>query len=306
MSNVVVEDVKTGLPIVYGLFNFGPVTDAALHSLKYIYSDIQDLKDRYIKLGFHLWEFEHKEYFKDFGYDSFKDFCEKNIPLDNSNISKCIKVWYRFCKKNGSTPTMFLKDDFIDYHYSQLQEMVTMEESELKLCNPKLTVKQIRDIKKTVHINPGVLKKAIHTFFDSSKPFTRQNVYDEMVRCGKSWSYYGGSISYQFKPGKLKINVSKYYTFEQILQAFEDNGGVFDTEPIEGKNEKYISINDLTNKSGIVLYNYVKGASALKSNVMVRVYDSNGSAASMKKCDVLLSDDGNLVLRICDDSKESI
>lgn len=141
------------IPVKYGMYNLCEEREAARGSLKYILSDFADIKRTYFTLGFHLDEFIRCEYYKDFGYLSFKDFAVENIPLDYSSVNRCINVFNMTCQRRednggvGGVKTMFMKDEYKDYSYSQLVEMVSMNSSQRKQVNSSMSVRQIRDVK---------------------------------------------------------------------------------------------------------------------------------------------------------------
>lgn len=126
----------------------------ARHSLRYILGDLGDIKQEYFILGFHLNEFAQNEYYKDFGYDSMKDFCLANIPIEYSSLSRCMSVHKYTCERlqNGypDLKTNRMQEKYKEYGYSQLVEMVGMSEEEEKLCTPSMTVKEIRELKKQI------------------------------------------------------------------------------------------------------------------------------------------------------------
>lgn len=136
------------IPVKYGLFDFGDERELARASLKYILSDIKDIKQYYVHLGFHLVEFESNGYYKDFGYASFKEFCEENIPLDKSVISRCMNICLEFCERDNGVRKMWLEKKYEKYTYSQLQEMVSMKPYKRVRVSPDMTIKEIREIKK--------------------------------------------------------------------------------------------------------------------------------------------------------------
>ena len=153
--NLITDEKK--LEIVYGeadyLRNNSDREDDARHSLKYILSDLTDLKKCFIRLGFHLCEFRRYAFYTDFGYTSMKDFCEVNLGLSNSSVSRLINVYLEFSKVQGYTHTMFLDDKYADYSYSQLCEMLNMSDEQRRQVKPDMTVKEIRELKKNVSRN---------------------------------------------------------------------------------------------------------------------------------------------------------
>lgn len=129
----------------------------ALGSVKYLYTDLTDIRKFYIRLGFHLDEFDCCGYYEDFGYDNLYDFCENNLGLDKSAVSRCINV-YREFNASGETKyisgtkssgcAMELADRWKNYSYTQLCEMLPLSDEDRKKILPDMTVKQIREFKK--------------------------------------------------------------------------------------------------------------------------------------------------------------
>lgn len=130
--------------VKFGFYDFGECRELAKGSLQYILSDISDIKKYYVRLGFHLEEFKRCEYYHDFGYCTFEEFCEANLSLDKSAIGRCISVWQNF-SNNGK---MFLKEEYEVYNYSQLCEMVSLDEVSRKHILPSMSVREIRDYKR--------------------------------------------------------------------------------------------------------------------------------------------------------------
>ena len=139
------------LKIKYGLFNLREERELARGHFEYIANDIVDIRQNYVKLGFHLHEFKYFQYYEDFGYEDFYEFVEANFGLDKSAVSRCISVWYRFADydSGSSSRKMWLSDKWKDYSYSQLCEMLPLDDGELKAVSPEMTVKQIREYKKS-------------------------------------------------------------------------------------------------------------------------------------------------------------
>lgn len=132
--------------------------ELALASVKYLYTDINDVREHYFRLGFHLREFDKRQYYYFFGYSCLADFACVNLGMDASAVSRCISVFEKFCKRTDSwLPTMFIQDEYVDFSYSQLVEMVSIKDEKLiRSIKPDMTVKEIRDIKKRKKLcSPG-------------------------------------------------------------------------------------------------------------------------------------------------------
>ncbi len=150
----IVSDIKD-IQIKYGESKkFDKLTESCISSVKYILSDLSDIKRRYISLGFHLLEFDLNCYYMEFGFDNIFDFCEKNFGFDKSFVSRCMAVCRKFSLKQESGKSMFIDPKYKDYSYSQLCEMVSIKDPAiLSKCKPELSVKEIRSLKKNKNNN---------------------------------------------------------------------------------------------------------------------------------------------------------
>lgn len=148
-NNVDLTTREDDLKIKYGMIDFGVEREMARTSAKYILTDVNDIRRTYIRLGFHLAEFERCEYYKDFGYTSLAEFCDVNIGMDKSAVSRCIAVFKEFAyRNNNGTRNMSIDDRYSEYSYSQLCEMVSMDDDTRRSVKPSMTIKQIRELKK--------------------------------------------------------------------------------------------------------------------------------------------------------------
>lgn len=133
---------------VYGLINYGnlEISESAESLFEYIKTDFLDIKKRYITLGFHLSEFDRNEYFKEYGYSNLDDFVLANFNLDRKALSKILSVYNKF-----SEPfKIYISEKYSEYSYSQLCEMVSLKEDELAKITPQMTIRDIREYKKSL------------------------------------------------------------------------------------------------------------------------------------------------------------
>lgn len=131
----------------------------AFHSLKYLYTDLTDIRKYYMRLGFHLAEFKAYGYYKDFGYLTLEEFCDVNLGLDKGAVSRCINVYEQFNASNDVRYgagvksigcAMDLSEHWKDYSYTQLCEILPLSEEDRKKVTPDMTIKEIRDFKKSL------------------------------------------------------------------------------------------------------------------------------------------------------------
>lgn len=130
--------------------NESDVVDSFAESyLLRIHDDVSNIQKGFIRLGFHLYEIKQYEYYISTGYDDFYEFCEANYGFSPSTTKRYIEVWYEFGMRGlSSLPKMFIDEKYEDYSYSQLVEMLPLDESERLKISPTMTVKEIRSLKK--------------------------------------------------------------------------------------------------------------------------------------------------------------
>lgn len=198
-TNIATKD--SDIEVVFGSYNENrdPRPDA-YGAAKYLYTDLTDIRKYYIRLGFHLEEFRRCNYYYDFGYLSLEDFCEKNLGLDKSAVSRCINVFKEF---NASSDVMYksgvktvgcamdLSEKWKDYSYTQLCEMLSLPKIARNDISPDMTVRQIREYKKKLkekssekdtvastqpHAQPEEKKLFDYKKYDSTSGIVRQNI----------------------------------------------------------------------------------------------------------------------------------
>lgn len=164
MQTTSIATKESEIEIHYGMINFrDEPREGAISSVRYLYSDLTDIRKYYIRLGFHLAEFDRYDYYTDFGYATLEEFCDKNLGLDKSAVSRCINVYKNF---NASLETSYcgnvktkgaacdLGDRWKDYSYTQLCEMLPLTDAQRQDIKPDMSVKQIREYKKRLKDKP--------------------------------------------------------------------------------------------------------------------------------------------------------
>lgn len=143
------NDTKQLPSYVTGDFFEGNEPDVmALGSYDFIARDLNDIKRSYFRLGFHLNEFDRCKYYQQFGFSCLSDFALHNWGLEPSFVSRCIAVFLFTAQYSGAIPTMFQEEKYQPYSYSQLVEMISMDEDTLRRCSPSYSVRELREIKK--------------------------------------------------------------------------------------------------------------------------------------------------------------
>lgn len=141
---------EESLDIKYGLLDLRSEREQAKGAVAYIVQDIIDIKSNYIRLGFHLDEFKRFEYYEDFGYSDFYEFCSENLKMDKTAVSRVMSVFYNFSACEDNVRKMWIDESYKDYNFSQLTEMLPLNSKEREKVTPDMTVQQIRDYKKSL------------------------------------------------------------------------------------------------------------------------------------------------------------
>ena len=97
----------------------------------------------YIYIGMLLHEVEVYEYYKENNYSDLYDYAFKELGFKRSSVRNFISVWREF-----SDGGMHLKDEYKDFKYSQLVEMLSLSERMRESVTSDTTVKDIRQMKK--------------------------------------------------------------------------------------------------------------------------------------------------------------
>ncbi|MBD5505362.1 MAG: hypothetical protein HDR09_16920 [Lachnospiraceae bacterium] len=168
---------ESDLKIVYGPDYLGEdVNELSLASVKYMYTDLTDIRKYYIRLGFHLHEFDMNKGYLDFGYSTLEEFCNVNLGLDKSTVSRCINVYREFNAGDDKEfignivnhgCAMELSDRWKNYSYTQLCEMLPLSPEDRKRVLPTMSCKEIREFKKKLKNRK---KKALNGAVDSTQP----------------------------------------------------------------------------------------------------------------------------------------
>lgn len=140
------------LVIKLGMINFGfevaGKEELARSSFGYILNDVNDLKERYIKLGFHLEEFNRNEYYKVFGFSTFQEFCNENMPISYQTCKHCMNVFLNFAEDGTSCKKMYISKKYKDFSFSQLVEMLPIDSRRREIIKSDWSVEKIRRYKK--------------------------------------------------------------------------------------------------------------------------------------------------------------
>ena len=118
-----------------------------------IKSAMEETAKQFVYIGFLLWEVKEYKYYYENGYDSVYEYAEAELGFKRSSTKNFIAICETFCRRSGQfreTPTMFLADNWNQFKYSQLTEMLSMSAEKRNQATPDMTIKQLRELKRNL------------------------------------------------------------------------------------------------------------------------------------------------------------
>ena len=130
------------------------------------------MKKNFIAAGYYMKYIRDNELFREDGYESIWEFAEDNYGIQKSTASRWMAMNDKF-SQGGNSPN--LADEFKGFEKSQLQEMLYLDDKQIKTVMPDMTVKEIREVRKPEKKSP-IERGCI----------TGKSPYGNCVCCGKN------------------------------------------------------------------------------------------------------------------------
>lgn len=149
------------------------LTEEAEH-VRLIYEDLNDIKHKFVDIGFRLKEANDRKYYARLGYASIEEFSDDLFDLKKSSVYQLIGIADKFCNKC----TRQLRPEYDDYSQSQLVEMLSCSDYEIKKISPDLTVQEIRLFKKAQKAQYGTFgtaREQIQYYLENSHVATQND-----------------------------------------------------------------------------------------------------------------------------------
>lgn len=106
---------------------------------------LNETTNNFIIIGYYLKQVRDSGAYVQDGYHNMEEFAQGEYRLSASTASRFMDINTRFSEGGNS---LQIKDEYCNYGYSKLQEMLTVKENDMELITPVTTVAQIREIKK--------------------------------------------------------------------------------------------------------------------------------------------------------------
>lgn len=99
----------------------------------------------FIVIGYYLKQVRDSGAYREDGYGSVEEFAHAEYGLSASTAARFMDINTEFSKGGGS---LEIKDEYRNYGYSKLQEMLTVDEADRALITEDATVRQIRELRR--------------------------------------------------------------------------------------------------------------------------------------------------------------
>lgn len=110
-----------------------------------IRNNINEAAHSFVSTGYYLKQVRNDNLFLELGYKDVWEYASVEFGISKSNACRFMKINDKFSIEGNSTT---LLEQYNNFSYSKLQEMLTLDEEQLNNITDDMTVKQIREIKK--------------------------------------------------------------------------------------------------------------------------------------------------------------
>lgn len=135
MKNELIEHNKPNLT-----YSNLPEYKALANDINSLDFAIRSLTSNFISIGFYLNKIKENSLFLSLGFKDIYDFSESKYKLSKTTTKNFIAIYNRFCDKNSNC----LQSKFENFSFSQLVELVSVDDNELVYYSPMQTVKEMR------------------------------------------------------------------------------------------------------------------------------------------------------------------
>ena len=153
-----------------------------------IADSMEEIVNNYLTIGHALKEIKQKKLYELEGYKSIYELSKEKFNLGETSTKNFINVYTKF---GDSNRVGYLKNDYEEYSFSQLVELLPVSEDEVKNYSPTMSVQDIKQIKKDSQTT------------DDSKKYTKE--FSKMVDKVKDTIIKEMGIEEELKSCKVNI-----------------------------------------------------------------------------------------------------
>lgn len=123
------------------------------HTTKKIHDTIERVKTDFMYIGLLLWEVNNYKSYEVKGYKSVVEYADKEFGFKQASTYNFISICDRFSRKNKGYPTVYLDDKFKDFNFTQLVEIKSLSDDDIKKIDSSMSKREIREKKKELKKN---------------------------------------------------------------------------------------------------------------------------------------------------------
>ena len=112
---------------------------------KQIRENLGGIVRNFVKTGWHLSRIDRSGAYKLKGYHSVTEYARETFGMAPDGVSRFIHVYEKYSVQ-GDTPE--LREEYRDFKFSQLTEMLQLPEEDYRMIRPETKREDIRDLKK--------------------------------------------------------------------------------------------------------------------------------------------------------------
>ena len=202
-----------------------PVIDKYKENIGIIKQYLIEAAMDFCAIGYYLKEIRDKEQFKEAGYSTIWECAQAEFGLSKSAASRHMNMNDMY-SIGGNSPELDKK--YISFNKSQLQEMLSLPETEREKVTPATTVTEIRKLNPNSKANKEPEPVAISQQPELIKPDEKQREYlnafaRHMITADKNWfreDYHNRVMNVLSSPNEIKAHIG----FSRVRHFSTDKG----------------------------------------------------------------------------------
>lgn len=188
--------------------------------------NVKSIFNNFLEIAALLHEAKEKEIYKWVDYKDIYEYAQNEFDLGKTSVKNYIQIAEKCLESKDEEENLrigILKENYKDYNYSQLVELLTVPELDLEKYNPKMSVRQIRQNKYEESFK-DYLNNLTNLENDDSEinyvikelKETLHGVYpdEELTYKKLPWSFFGLKFFINKKENLIEFTISKYYDNE--------------------------------------------------------------------------------------------
>lgn len=182
---------------------------------------LNDASSKFLEVGATLYRVRQEKLYEIEEYEDIYEYASDKFGLKRTTTSNFMNMFIRFgtLDEGYSIKGYSLKDEFKEYNLSQLTELVSVPEDDIKKFTPSMTVKEIRSVKALSKIDDYIKQVSAQVDY---KKLIEHFIHDEDVNFTTADEVFNLNIDMAFKEnvyspgivGNIMFKAKKQYKTE--------------------------------------------------------------------------------------------